>query len=479
MFKVFNTLGRKKQIVKAICDKEIKLYSCGPTVYDYAHIGNLRAYVFADLLKRWLMVKGFSVKHVMNITDVGHLVSDADEGEDKMEIAVKREHKTAWEVAAFYTAAFMRDIEKLKIIKPDVICNATDNIQEMISLIKKLEEKGYTYIIEDGIYFDTSALKDYGKLANLDIEGLKAGARVEVAAGKKNPTDFALWKFSPKDKKRDMEWPSPWGTGFPGWHIECSAMSMKYLGNHFDMHTGGVDHINIHHTNEIAQSEASTREAFVNYWLHVEHLLINGQKVSKSLKNFILLKELEIKGYSPECLRYFLLSGHYKTQINFSYETLDQIKQTLDSIQDFVSKISFVKSRISKTKENKKLLDQIKDFEKEFIASLDDDLNVSQALASFQNMIALLNKSIDKRDIDKHSIEKVFEFVELFNKVFDVIDFDKLEHEVSEEDLELLEEREKFRLEKKFKEADNIREILRRHGVHIEDTPYGARLVKK
>lgn len=478
MFKIFNTLGRNKQTIKAISDKDIKLYTCGPTVYDYAHVGNLRAYVFADLLKRWLIIKGFSVNHVMNITDVGHLVSDADEGEDKMEIAVRREHKTAWEVAAFYTAAFMRDIEKLKIIKPDVICNATDHIKEMISLVKTLEEKGYTYIIEDGVYFDTSKLKDYGKLANLDIEGLKAGARVEVAKGKRTPTDFALWKFSPKDQKRDMEWNSPWGKGFPGWHIECSAMSMKYLGHHFDIHTGGIDHINVHHTNEIAQSEAATGETFVNYWLHVEHLLINGQKISKSLKNFILLKELEIKGYSPEVVRYFLLSGHYKTQINFSYETLDSIKQTISSIEDFVSKVYFVKQR-TKDKENKHLAEKIKELEKEFIAYLDDDLNVSNTLASFQNMITLVNKSIDKKEADKHSLEKSLEFAQLFNKVFDIIDFEKLEHDISDDDKELLKEREKFRKEKKFKEADNIRELLRRHGFNIEDTPYGARLVKK
>ncbi len=478
MFKVFNTLDRKKESIKAISDKEIKLYTCGPTVYDYAHVGNLRAYVFADLLKRWLIVKGFSVKHLMNITDVGHLVSDADEGEDKMEVAVRREHKTAWELADFYTATFMRDVEKLKIIKPDIISKATDHIPEMISLVKTLEEKEYTYIIADGVYFDTSKIKDYGKLANLNIEGLKSGARVELSEEKKNPTDFALWKFSPKDKKRDMEWNSPFGRGFPGWHIECSAMSMKYLGNHFDIHTGGIDHINVHHTNEIAQSEAATGEKFVNYWLHVEHLLIEGQKVSKSLKNFILLKELEIKGYSPEVVRYFLLSGHYKSQINFSYETLDQVKQTLASINDFISKVFFVKQR-TKEKENKPIISKIKQFEKEFVAFMDDDLNVSNALASFQNMITIINKAIDKKEVDKKTLEKVIDFAELFNKIFDVIDFESLQHEISDENVELLKEREKFRKEKKFKEADTIREILRRHGFQIEDTPYGARLVKK
>jgi len=275
-----------------------------------------------------------------------------------------------------------------------------------------------------------------------------------------------------------MEWNSPFGRGFPGWHIECSAMSMKYLGNHFDIHTGGIDHINVHHTNEIAQSEAATGEKFVNYWLHVEHLLIEGQKVSKSLKNFILLKELEIKGYSPEVVRYFLLSGHYKSQINFSYETLDQVKQTLASINDFISKVFFVKQR-TKEKENKPIISKIKQFEKEFVAFMDDDLNVSNALASFQNMITIINKAIDKKEVDKKTLEKVIDFAELFNKIFDVIDFESLQHEISDENVELLKEREKFRKEKKFKEADTIREILRRHGFQIEDTPYGARLVKK
>ena len=480
MFKIFNTLTRKIEVVKPIKNKEIKIYTCGPTVYDYAHIGNLRAYIFADLLKRWLLVKGFKVKHVINITDVGHLTSDADEGEDKMEVGAKREHKTAWQIADFYTKAFIEDIEKLKIIKPDVICKATDHIQEMIDLIKKLEEKGYTYIIEDGVYFDTSKLKDYGKLAKLDIEGLRAGARVEFVEGKHNLTDFALWKFSPKDKKRDMEWPSQWSEkGFPGWHIECSAMSMKYLGESFDIHTGGVDHINVHHTNEIAQSEAATGKKFVNYWIHIEHLLVNGEKISKSLKNYILLKELEAKEYDPIALRYFILSGHYKTQINFSYKTLDQIKQAIASIEDFVSKLFFVKQR-TKEKENKSFINKIEKHQKEFIASLDNDLNTSNALASLQNMINEVNKSIDNKTADKKSVQKALEFLKLFNKIFDILDFEKLEkQELSEEQKTLIKQRDKLRQEKKFREGDEIRDILKDQKIYLEDTPYGTRWIKK
>jgi len=277
MLKLYNTLTRKKEVFKPIKKGQVGMYSCGPTVYWYQHIGNLRTYIFSDILKRVLQYNGYKVKHVMNVTDVGHLTSDADTGEDKVELAAKKEHKTAKEITNYYWKIFRKDLKKLNIIEPNTWAKATDHIKEQIGLIKKLEKKGFTYKTSDGIYFDTSKFPNYGKLARLKKEGLKAGARIKLGE-KKNVTDFALWKFSEKPGVRQQEWDSPWGIGFPGWHIECSAMSMKYLGEHFDIHTGGEDHIPVHHTNEIAQSEAATGKKFVNYWLHGAFLTFKGEK---------------------------------------------------------------------------------------------------------------------------------------------------------------------------------------------------------
>jgi len=284
---LYNTLSRKKEIFAPLENNLVKMYSCGPTVYNFAHIGNLRCYIFVDTLKRTLLFNKLRLKHVMNITDVGHLTSDADTGEDKMEKGAKRENKTVWQIAESYTVAFKDDIHKLNIIDPDIWCKATDHIKQQIDWIKKLEKAGYTYAVQDdGLYFDTSKFKDYGKLARLRKEGLKAGARIDLG-GKKHKTDFALWKFSPKDEKRQMEWPSPWGVGFPGWHIECSAMATKYLGEQFDIHCGGIDHIPVHHTNEIAQTEAITHKHWVNFWMHCEFLKFGAGKMAKSGESFI------------------------------------------------------------------------------------------------------------------------------------------------------------------------------------------------
>ena len=291
---LYNTLTRRIEEFKSIKKNNVGLYTCGPTVYNFAHIGNLRTYVFEDILKRALAYNDYKVKHVMNITDVGHLTDDADEGEDKMEKGSAREGKTAWELAEFYTHAFRLDMEQLNIIKPSIWCRATDHIKEQINLIKKLEKKGFTYATSDGIYFDTSKLKDYGKLANLQNQELRAGVRVDVG-DKRSTTDFALWKFSPKLQKRQMEWKSPWGVGFPGWHIECSAMAMKYLGETFDIHCGGVDHIPVHHTNEIAQSEAAYDSSLANFWMHGEFLLMGNDKMAKSGDNFVTLQTLKEK----------------------------------------------------------------------------------------------------------------------------------------------------------------------------------------
>lgn len=286
MIKLYNTLTKKIEIFKPIKPKQVSMYTCGPTVYWYQHIGNIRTYIFADILKRTLIQAGYKVEQIINITDVGHLTSDADTGEDKMEKAAEKENKSAQEIANHYFSVFHEDTKKLNILEPSKWTKATEHIKEQIELIKKLEKKGFTYKTSDGIYFDTIKLKDYGKIANLKIEKLKAGKRISIGE-KKNKTDFALWKFSPKDQQRQQEWESPWGTGFPGWHIECSAMSIKYLGKHFDIHTGGQDHIPIHHTNEIAQSEAATGKKFVNYWLHGAFLLYNGKKYLNQQEDYI------------------------------------------------------------------------------------------------------------------------------------------------------------------------------------------------
>ena len=333
---LYNTLTKGIERFVPIKKGHVGMYCCGPTVYDFAHIGNLRTYICEDLLKRTLKYEGYEVTHVMNITDVGHLTSDADTGLDKIEKSAEEQKKSAWEISKMYTDFFLQDIKKLNIESPTILCKATDNINEMIILVKRLEEKGFTYRIDDGIYYDTSKFKDYGKLAGMSFDelnkSLKAGARVEFNPQKRNITDFALWKFSPKDKKRQMEWPSPWGVGFPGWHIECSAMSMKYLGEHFDIHCGGVDHIPIHHTNEIAQSEGATGKKFVNYWFHVEFLLVNGRKMSKSLKNFYTLRDLEKMGFDPLSFRLMVIDSHYRDKIDFTLEKLKKYEKTLNDI---------------------------------------------------------------------------------------------------------------------------------------------------
>ena len=341
---LYNTLTRKKEEFKPIEKGQVGLYTCGPTVYNYAHIGNLRTYLFEDILKRILLYNDYKVKHVMNITDVGHLTGDRDMGEDKLEIGAKREHKTAWEIAEFYTQAFRQDIKKLNILEPDVWCKATDYIKEQIDLIKILETKGYTYKTADGVYFDTAKFKDYTRLSRQNLEALKAGARIEKNPEKKNPTDFALWKFSPKDSKRQMEWASPWGVGFPGWHIECSAMSLALLKNQLDIHCGGVDHINIHHTNEIAQSQTATDQKFFNFWLHGAFLNIaGGKKMAKSQDNFLTLENALIKkSIDPLAFRFVCLQTHYRKPMEYSEAGIKNAQSGLEHLYNQVKQLSII-----------------------------------------------------------------------------------------------------------------------------------------
>ncbi len=467
MLRFYNTLTRKKQEFKPLHNREVLLYTCGPTVYDFAHIGNFRAYVFEDLLRRVLEFNDLKVKHVMNFTDVGHLVSDEDTGEDKMEVGAKRERKTAWQIADFYIRAFVEDFKKLRLREPTVWTRATDNIQEMIDLVQMLQDKGYTYEIPDGIYYDTSKFKNYGKMAKLDLKNLRAGARVELAEGKINPSDFALWKFSPSDKKRDMEWDSPFGRGFPGWHIECSAMAMKFLGHTIDIHCGGVDHIPVHHTNEIAQSEAATSKPFSQFWLHNEFMLVEGKKMSKSLGNFFTLRDIIEKGYSPVAFRYLCMSVHYRSQMNFTLDALRDAQTTVRNINDFLHRLKHNKSE----KSNKRIEEAVEKAEEKFTDAVNDDLNTPKAFAVVFDLMKIVNREIDAGHAG--SLDKVIDLFERINTILDILEEQKAD--ITQEDKKLIELREQFRKQKDFRAADDIRRQLKEKGITVEDTPNGVR----
>jgi cysteinyl-tRNA synthetase len=466
MIKIFDTYTKKKRRFVPIEKNKVGIYCCGPTVYNYAHIGNLRTYIFEDILRRVLEYNGFEVKHVMNVTDVGHLTSDADTGEDKIELGARREGKSAWEIADFYTKAFFKDIERLNILKPTIVCKATDHINDMIELIKKLEEKGYTYKISDGIYYDTSKFKEYGKLSGMKFEELneklKAGARVEFNPEKKNITDFALWKFSPKDKKRQMEWNSPWGIGFPGWHIECSTMSMKYLGEHFDIHCGGIDHIPIHHTNEIAQSEAATGKKFVNYWVHGAFLVLGKNiKMAKSGENFITLQSLIEKGYDPLAYRYLCLTTHYRSELEFSWDNLDSAANSLSRVRENL--------RLIKEDMNYKVRKRyVNKYKKKFIDAVNDDLNTPVALSVLWEVIR--NKELNNNE--------KYELIKEFDKILGLnLDIEE-KIELTDEQKKLIEQREEARKRKDWKTADEIRNKLKEQGIILEDTEKGVKIRK-
>jgi cysteinyl-tRNA synthetase len=450
--KFYNTLTRRKELFKPIEDKTVGIYTCGPTVYLYQHIGNLRSYIFADTLKRVLLYDGYKVKHVMNVTDVGHLTSDADTGEDKVEKAAQKEHKTAKEITKYYWKIFRQDFKKLNIIEPNVWPKASDHIKEQIDLIKKLEKKGYTYKTSDGIYFDTSKFKNYGELAQLKKQKLKPGKRVDLGE-KKNITDFALWKFSGKPGLRQQEWNSPWGIGFPGWHLECSAMSMKYLGEHFDIHTGGIDHIQIHHTNEIAQSEATTSKKFVNYWLHGEFLNFKGEKISKSKGGLYTISELEEKGFSSLAYRYLLLTAHYRSPLEFSLESLKKAQEGYERLKNIIGEIKDDK------KINKKYLE---DFEK----AINDDLDMPKAISVLWKMLR-----------DKNAPGKIKTIQEM-DKVFGLDLLKKEKIEIPKEIKKLVAEREKARKQKNFQKSDQLRAKIKSLGYWVEDTADGPKVKK-
>lgn len=478
--KLFNTLSRSIQDFIPLdpglpCQsaataggQKVGMYCCGPTVYDFAHIGNWRTFVFGDLVRRTLEFKGYAVTHVMNITDVGHLTSDADVGEDRMEMGAAREGKTAWEIAEFYQLAFMRDLWRLNIQRPDVWCKATDHIAEQIELVRKLEQKGYTYVIEgDGVYFDTSKLPDYGKLVRLDVEGLRAGARVEMVAGKKNPTDFALWKFSPKEagKKRQMEWPSPWGVGFPGWHLECSAMAVKYLGERLDIHCGGVDHQAVHHTNEIAQTEAAYGHPWVNWWIHGEWLVLpkeggEAAKMSKSSGEFLTLDFLIQKGYDPLAFRYFCLNAHYRQQLTFTWEALDAAANAYARLKRFVLDLQ-------PEDRNGDLTIRMERHLHVFRTAIEDDLNMPQALAAMWTML---------KD-ERAKPNEIYSTLWYMDRVLGlgVAEMKEQQLAISPAEIQkMIDERKAAREAKNFARADQIRKQLAEQGIVLEDSPAGT-----
>lgn len=458
MLKVYNTLTRRKEEFVPLNDKVVTMYSCGPTVYSYAHIGNMRAYLFMDSVRRTLKYNGYKLKGVMNITDVGHLLSDGDDGEDKMEKASREQQKSVYEIAAIYTDAFMKDLAKLNIGKPEIIAKATDHINDMIKYVEALVEKGYGYETSDGIYFDISKFREYGKLSGLDLEGQRAGARVDVNDEKRNPADFALWKKAPKE--HIMQWESPWGMGYPGWHIECSAMSRKYLGDTFDIHTGGVDHIPVHHENEIAQSEALVGHKTVDYWMHVEFMQVDGGKMSKSLKNTYTVSELEQKGYSAMAFRYFCLNTHYRKKLNFTFEGMDAAKTAYNRLLAAVHSHKGGKSFDEEA---------VKKYDELFTEAINDDINIPLGLGVLWNMLK-----------EKPS-QAVYDLAMKFDKVLGLaLDTESAPEKVEapEEVIKLAELRLKARKDKDWAQSDVLREQISKLGYQIIDKKDGYDIKK-
>ena len=460
--RLYNTLTRQKEIFKPIKAGEAGIYTCGPTVYLYAHIGNMRTYIAEDGLVRALKFLGYKVKRVMNITDVGHLTSDADTGEDKVEASARREGKTAWDVVKFYTEAFFKDFRALNCMQPEVLCPATEYIKEMVDLGVTLEKKGYTYLIPgDGLYFDTSKLPDYGKLAGKShMEGLKEGARIEANAAKRGPTDFAVWKFSTPEEKRQMEWDSPWGKGFPGWHMECSAMAMKHLGETMDIHCGGEDHVSIHHTNEIAQSEAATGKPFSNYWMHVRFLIMGDSgKMSKSAGDFLTASVLPEKGYDYLAYRYYCLLTHYRKQLEFTWEGVEAAARGLDGLRALAAKVKTEAAGAAPA------VDREAKYFKDFSEALADDVNMPAALAVLWETLKDHSIPAPERLAFAQATEEV-----LALKLF----AEKAAEELPAELAALIKEREAARKAKDFKRSDELRKALSDKGVLIEDTPKGT-----
>lgn len=462
-FYIYNTEAREKQEFIPLKGNEVSLYTCGLTVYNYAHIGNLRTYIFEDVLKKALEFNGYKVSHVMNITDVGHLQSDADNGDDKMALGAKRENKSVWDIARFYESAFLADFDKLNIKRADIECRATEHINEMIDLIKVLEDKGYTYVSNGNVYYSIDKFKDYKKFANLSIEALEAVNRVDLDPNKKNPLDFVLWFTKSKFENQIMVWDSPWGVGFPGWHIECSAMAIKYLGERIDIHCGGVDHIKVHHTNEIAQSEGALGHKWVNYWVHGEFLVVDGGKMSKSTGEFLTISKLIEEGFSPLDYRYLCLQSRYRKQLLFSYETLKDAQIAFDKLKNRISVI--VKAiNIDDHIDVDKINNYINSFKKE----INDDLNIPNAFSVLFDVI---------KDNGLNNKEKA-KLIEEFDKVFslDLLKFKEENENILDEEKinDLIAQRNEARKNKNWQLGDEIRKALLAMNVEIVDTKEGS-----
>lgn len=464
MLKVYNTLSRKKEEFLPLDDKCVRMYSCGPTVYSYAHIGNLRTYVFMDLIRRVLKYDGYKIKGVINITDVGHLTFDSDNGEDKMAVAAKAQHKSPMEIAEFYTKIFFEDFAKLNIGKPEIIAKATDHIKEMIDYVVTLEKAGFGYETADGIYFDIGKFPRYGALSGAVLDDQIAGARVEVNSEKHHPADFALWKKA--EPNHIMQWESPWGKGYPGWHIECSAMSQKYLGKHFDIHSGGVDHVPIHHENEIAQNEAIDNEKSVNYWMHGEFMLVDGGKMSKSLGNVYTISQLEEMGYAPLDFRFFCLNAHYRKKLNFTFDGMSSAKVSRERLNTSIY-LNKIASDIH-TDEN-----VLNGYKKQFVDAINDDINIPLALGVLFSMLK------EPKSVDIYNL--AIDFDKVLGLSLSKVTSPIIKEEMPDYPLEvaeLVEARKQAKKDKNFALSDEIRDKITSLGYNVLDTREGVKITK-
>jgi len=470
MLKLYNTLASKKEIFRPLRDKKVGLYTCGPTVYNYAHIGNLRTYIFEDILRRTLEYNGYQVRQVMNITDVGHLTSDADTGEDKIEKEAKKERKSVWGVARFYTNAFFRDIKELNIEKPKIVVPATKTINDQIEIIKKLIKKNYAYETSKAVYFNVPKFKNYDKLSHQLLSQKITAARAEVIedSEKKHPADFVLWfKLVGHFRNHVMRWPSPWGKGFPGWHIECSAISAKNLGQPFDIHTGGVDHIGTHHTNEIAQSEGAFGKPLARFWMHGEFLLIDRSKMAKSEGNFLTLDVLIKKGFNPLAFRYLVLTSHYRSKLNFSWKSLQAARNALNNLYNEFRNSILGTSDVPNINVNIRTSDVQKlKYEKDFVAAINDDLNTPKALTIVWQIIK------DNRLPLQTKKQLLLKFDKVLGLSLNKIKILKIPQKIKD----LVAQREKFRRNKQFIQADRLRKKIEALGYLIDDTPYGPKI---
>ena len=469
--RLYNTMGRRTEEFVPIVPGQVGLYTCGPTVYDYAHIGNLRTYIFEDVLKRVLLHNGYKVRHVMNITDVGHLTGDGDEGQDKLEKKSRETGRSAWDIAAFYTEAFFKDYDSLNIIRPDVICPATRHIGDMIGLIRRLEKGGHTYIAGGNVYFSIDTFPDYGKLANLNLESLQSGARIDIDSNKRNPKDFVLWFTNSKFGNQEMMWDSPWGRGYPGWHIECSAMSMKYLGEQFDIHCGGIDAIPVHHTNEIAQSEAATgKQPWVRYWLHGEFLLSGkGSKMSKSSGEFLTLPLLQSKGYDSLDWRYFCLGAHYRSQLQFSYQALDSARAARKSLCDRLTALTALNDGQVPLKARRGENRWLDDFD----ADTASDLNMPKAMADLWGLLK------DETLTPAQKLSGVLYMDEVLGLKLDGAMKAPQAEQIPQEVADLLQQRAEAKKNRDWAAADSVRARIEALGFIVKDTPQGPKLEKK